>query len=70
MGTDTDWVAVACGAWHTVALKSDGSLWTWGYNGWGQLGLGDNTRQAHPHAGGTDTDWVAVACGGYHTWPS
>lgn len=24
------WSAVACGAWHTLALKTDGTLWWWG----------------------------------------
>lgn len=34
----TDYTVVAAGATHTVALKSDGSLWSWGSNMWGQLG--------------------------------
>jgi len=33
-------VNVACGGRHTCAVLSDGSLWCWGYNAWGQLGLG------------------------------
>jgi alpha-tubulin suppressor-like RCC1 family protein len=41
-----DWVAVAAGASHTIAQKSDGSLWAWGYNGEGQLGTGNN--DSHP----------------------
>ena len=35
-----DVAAVACGWWHTAAIKSDGSLWTWGQNNEGQLGNG------------------------------
>lgn len=29
---------LAAGENHTVALKSDGTVWTWGYNNNGQLG--------------------------------
>ena len=32
----------------TVALKSDGTVWTWGYNGYGQLGVGDKTNRYKP----------------------
>ena len=31
---------VLSGENFTVALKSDGTVWTWGYNGYGQLGIG------------------------------
>ncbi|MCI5118467.1 MAG: hypothetical protein D3913_11020, partial [Candidatus Electrothrix sp. LOE1_4_5] len=40
IGTDTDWQAVAAGESHTVALKTDGSLWAWGSNEFGKLGDG------------------------------
>lgn len=37
----TDVIAIAGGAWHSIALKSDGTVWAWGLNGVGQLGVGD-----------------------------
>src|SRR5262249_14003923 len=34
----SDLVAVSAGSGHSVVLKKDGTVWTWGYNGEGQLG--------------------------------
>lgn len=33
--------AVSAGRIHTAAIKTDGSLWTWGFNRYGQIGNGD-----------------------------
>lgn len=41
IGTDNTWVSIAAGGGHTIALKSDGTLWAWGHNVYG--GLGDCT---------------------------
>jgi len=41
VGTDTDWEYCECGEFHTLAVKTDGSLWSCGRNYYGQLGLGD-----------------------------
>jgi hypothetical protein len=44
VGADHDWVAVACGDFHNLALKRDGSVWSWGSPTNGVLGRsGDST---------------------------
>jgi len=68
VNADTDWVIVACGGNHTMAIKTDGSLWAWGRNNDGQLGLDSSTnRFPTPQPVGTDKDWVSVSCGTSHT---
>ncbi|WP_449601183.1 RCC1 domain-containing protein [Paenibacillus sp. Marseille-Q9583] len=45
----TDVIAIAAGTSHTAALKRDGTVWTWGWNGEGQLGLINTDPQVtHP----------------------
>jgi alpha-tubulin suppressor-like RCC1 family protein len=34
-------IAASGGDYHSLALKSDGTPWSWGYNAYGQLGTGD-----------------------------
>jgi len=67
VGTQRDWRAVACGFEHSLALKSDGSLWAWGSNTSGQLGLGDSDERLQPERVGADRDWEMVSCGGLHS---
>ncbi len=43
------------------------TLWAWGYNVTGQLGLGDTTNRTSPTQVGTASDWVAVTGGWSHT---
>jgi hypothetical protein len=40
--------SIAGGNWHTVALRSDGTVWTWGGNYNGQLGDGTNNKSKTP----------------------
>ena len=65
VGYDDDWASVSCGAYndsnYTMAVKQDGTLWAFGDNGAGQLGLGDVQDRPYPTQVGSDTDWVAVA---------
>ena len=39
---------VSAGEFHSAAIKEDGSLWLWGYNGRGQLGDGTTTARLSP----------------------
>ena len=41
-------IAIAAGDLHSVALKNDGTVWAWGYNSSGQLGIGTTTDSAIP----------------------
>lgn len=58
---------IAAGGYHTVALRSDGTLWGWGWNGFGQLGDGSTDDSLSPIKIGNDTDWTSIAAGSYHT---
>ena len=49
VGTASNWVSVDGGNVHTVALRSDGSVWCWGDNEYGQLGTGDTTNYNIPN---------------------
>ena len=33
---------------HSLAIRNDGSLWTWGYNAFGELGDGTTTTRSTP----------------------
>ena len=64
---DTDWVAVSAGGNHTLGLKSNGTLWAWGFNYNGQLGDGTTNSSPTPVQVSGGSDWVAVAAGDSHT---
>ena len=64
----TNWKQVAGGGSHTAAIKTDGTLWTWGNNSTGQLGVNDTNNRTTPvttFAGGAN--WKQVAGGDFHT---
>ena len=47
----------------TLAVKSDGTLWSWGSNSNGQLGLNNRTAYSSPKQVGALTNWLKVSCG-------
>jgi alpha-tubulin suppressor-like RCC1 family protein len=63
----TQWTDVAVGITHTLAVRSDGTLWGWGRSGSGQLGLypvtGGKNEITAPAGAGAGTRWVQVSAG-------
>jgi alpha-tubulin suppressor-like RCC1 family protein len=63
----TNWKQITFGSAHAVAIKTDGTLWTWGFGG--RLGNGTTTGNISTpvttFAGGTN--WRQVSCGDAHT---
>jgi uncharacterized protein (TIGR03437 family) len=63
----TSVVAIAAGATHSLALKSDGTVWAWGDNSEGELGNGSNANSNAPVQVSGLTGVVAIAGGANHS---
>ncbi len=61
------WSDIAAGYNHTLGIQTDGTLWAWGRNDYGQLGDGTNTNKNTPTQIGTDNDWHVIAAGDTHS---
>jgi alpha-tubulin suppressor-like RCC1 family protein len=65
-GGGSNWKQVSCGATRTnAAIKTDGTLWTWGYNDFGQLGTGNTTSRSSPGTTLGNSTWKSVTGGIY-----
>jgi alpha-tubulin suppressor-like RCC1 family protein len=58
-----NWKQVAAGSSHVMAIKTDGTLWGWGYNSVGHLGSGNTTSYSSPIQIGALTTWRQVSAG-------
>lgn len=67
ISTPVRWIAVAGGFDHSLALKSDGSLWAFGLNSMGQLGTGTVTT-LRPERVGMGNSWASIAAGHEHSF--
>jgi alpha-tubulin suppressor-like RCC1 family protein len=52
---------------HALALKNDGTVWSWGRNYEGELGNGGGASTNVPVQAGTPTGIIAIAGGNYHS---
>ena len=72
IGSDTNWKEVSTGMAgiyaHTLAVKTDGTLWAWGSNNNGQLGDGTMVDKNYPVQIGSDTDWKTITAGFNHSF--
>ena len=59
-----NWKSVSSGRYTKAAIKTDGTLWMWGYNNYGQLGDGTTSGKSSPIQV-PGTNWKVVAAGGY-----
>ena len=47
-----------------LAMKTDGTLWSWGYNSSGSIGQNNRTDYSSPVQIGSETDWIAISNAG------
>ncbi|WP_293889705.1 hypothetical protein [Flavobacterium sp.] len=64
IGNANDWLTVSAGTIHSLAVKTNGTLWSWGNGQFGQLGNGVfNSATPNVTQVGTATDWLKVSAG-------
>ena len=66
-GSNTNWVNVNGGLNHVIGIKTDGSLWTWGRNSSGQLGVNNTANRSSPTQVSYPQLWEIANAGQTHT---
>ena len=61
----TTWDDIQSHDRSSIAKKTDGTLWTWGKNDDGMLGLNDTAHRSSPVQVGTDTTWSQIFASGH-----
>ena len=68
VGGFTDWCQVSGGAYHSLAVRTNGTAWAWGCNGQGSLGDNTTTNKSSPvSVVGGFTDWCQISAGTGHS---
>jgi len=70
VGALMDWSGISVGGAgqnHMAGIKINGTLWSWGLNGKGYLGLGDIISRSSPVQVGTLVTWSGVVAGSHHS---
>ena len=68
IGGFTDWISVSAGETHSLGLRANGTLWAWGFNGFGQLGDNTTTDRSSPvSVVGGFTDWISMIARSSHS---
>jgi alpha-tubulin suppressor-like RCC1 family protein len=67
-GGFTDWCQVSTGRQHSIGVRTNGTIWGWGYNTCGRVGDNTVTNRASPvQVCGGFTDWCQVSAGLCHS---
>lgn len=61
VGSGTNWSSVTVGGFYGLAIKTDGTLWAWGYNNNGSLGTNNIIDRSSPVQVGSQTDWTYIS---------
>lgn len=67
--TDSRWCNATAGSFGLVgaAIKTDGTLWSWGCNNWGQLATNDTVCYSSPvQEASSSTNWCMIDYGNVH----
>jgi len=66
VGALTNWLKITSNYGYATAIKTDGTLWSWGYNNYGQLGLNNRTNYSSPMQVGALTNWLNISAGYFY----
>ena len=66
MGSLTNWLKISAGMYTGGAVKTDGTLWGWGWNSYGNLGDGTVTNRSSPVQIGALTTWELAMASRYY----
>ena len=64
IGALTDWESASHNTDEVYAVKTDGTLWAWGFNTTGALAQNDRVARSSPIQIGSSTQWTLVSAGG------
>jgi alpha-tubulin suppressor-like RCC1 family protein len=66
IGNENNWKHIQSDGNYAVAMKNDGTLWSWGINFAGELGHGDNAGCGTPIQIGNSSNWKQFDLGRSH----
>ena len=67
VGSSTNNQSIAAGNYHSLLIKTDGTLWAWGLNDNGQVGNGATIQKNSPVQIGNSTNNQSIAAGALHS---
>ena len=64
----TDWIQISAGTAHSLAVRANGTAWSWGLNTFGRLGDGTEIDRSSPVSVVSGfTDWIQISAGTAHS---